>query len=371
MGQKERLATRCECRGKVVLALGSIEYGPLKTLNVETPDGNGGGRYSRPSRRTCGTTVAPHLESECQGDDRTATSGRVLIVDGYYRKDIELDSTELRNGHIVYSPVTGGVSCQLEISTVCGIEASAEPVRMVAVGAPAYGFLGDPLAPRTYGGEEPRIPMITDALRPGARDTEGATDSEQEEIEQRSGPEASANPVAGLAPRLPSTFAENAQPVPPGLREPMIVARRTLVDLPMPNPPNISQDMKSGFSSSAPAVLEQMLLPSHSTPEMSDVPAVQKPASKKRVFIAPVLLRRVTPDYPPLAREARVSGTVQVEATIDKEGRPISTRAFSGPMMLRIAAGDAVMGFRYKPATLNGEPMQSTTVVDIVFHLSR
>jgi protein TonB len=83
------------------------------------------------------------------------------------------------------------------------------------------------------------------------------------------------------------------------------------------------------------------------------------------------VLSRVQPSYPQLARQARVSGTVKVEAVIDKSGRVKTVKALSGPPLLRRAAEDAVRQWRYQPGTLNGEPVEVTTQVDVGFALQR
>ncbi len=82
-------------------------------------------------------------------------------------------------------------------------------------------------------------------------------------------------------------------------------------------------------------------------------------------------MRKVTPVYPPLARQARVSGVVRVEASIGKDGRVKKANAISGPPLLRQAAADAVSRWLFKPSTLNNEPVDATTQVDVIFNLNR
>jgi TonB family protein len=55
------------------------------------------------------------------------------------------------------------------------------------------------------------------------------------------------------------------------------------------------------------------------------------------------------PIYPPLAREAGVSGTVAVTVTIDKSGNVFSAKAVSGPRVLQQAATDAVAQWKFMP----------------------
>jgi protein TonB len=82
-----------------------------------------------------------------------------------------------------------------------------------------------------------------------------------------------------------------------------------------------------------------------------------------------LLIQRVNPTYPPLAKTARVSGTVVVAATISKTGIVTNVQAVSGPPMLRQAAVDAVRRWQYRPYLLNNQPMEVQTTVDVNFSL--
>jgi protein TonB len=83
------------------------------------------------------------------------------------------------------------------------------------------------------------------------------------------------------------------------------------------------------------------------------------------------VVREVTPAYPPLARQARVSGVVRVEATVGRDGRIVRVQALSGPPLLRQAAVDAVRQWVYRPTLLNGQPVEVVTQVDVTFNLNR
>jgi len=82
-----------------------------------------------------------------------------------------------------------------------------------------------------------------------------------------------------------------------------------------------------------------------------------------------LLIQKTTPVYPQIAREARVSGTVVIQATISKTGTIENLRAVSGPTMLRQPALDAVKTWRYKPYMLDGEPVDVETTVSVNFTL--
>ncbi len=81
------------------------------------------------------------------------------------------------------------------------------------------------------------------------------------------------------------------------------------------------------------------------------------------------LIFRVQPDYPPIAREARVQGQVILRAMIGREGAIENLQVLSGHPMLVRAAMDAVRQWRYRPYVLNGEPVEVETEVKVNFVL--
>ena len=81
------------------------------------------------------------------------------------------------------------------------------------------------------------------------------------------------------------------------------------------------------------------------------------------------LTNKVTPQYPPIAKTAHVSGTVILHAIISKDGSIQELQYVSGPPLLMKAAMDAVKEWRYKPTMLNGEPVEVDTTIDVVFTL--
>ena len=102
-------------------------------------------------------------------------------------------------------------------------------------------------------------------------------------------------------------------------------------------------------------------------------PKVKAEAPKKVNISAGVavgmLLQKTQPVYPPIAKAARVSGTVVLQATISKTGTIENLRVISGPAMLQQAAMDAVKSWRYKPYLLNNEPVEVETTVNVIFSL--
>jgi protein TonB len=103
--------------------------------------------------------------------------------------------------------------------------------------------------------------------------------------------------------------------------------------------------------------------------------AVPKVATPQRVRVSSgvstgLLVRKVNPNYPPLARQARIQGTVILQAEISKTGDIQNLRLISGHPMLAPAAIEAVKQWKYKPYLLNGEPVEVETTVQVNFTLA-
>jgi protein TonB len=82
------------------------------------------------------------------------------------------------------------------------------------------------------------------------------------------------------------------------------------------------------------------------------------------------LINKVSPVYPPLARQTRVSGTVRLHAIISKDGAVQQLEVLSGHPLLVQSALDAVRQWRYRPTLLNGEPVEVDTTIDVIFSLN-
>jgi TonB family protein len=83
-----------------------------------------------------------------------------------------------------------------------------------------------------------------------------------------------------------------------------------------------------------------------------------------------LLLNRVPPIYPPVARQARIQGTVVLKAIINQTGDVVSLELVSDHPMLAPAAVDAVKQWKYKPYMLNGNAVVVETQVTVNFTLS-
>jgi periplasmic protein TonB len=180
-------------------------------------------------------------------------------------------------------------------------------------------------------------------------------------------------------------------PLPPARLEPRVTAVHTV------RRPSLSEIM------SAPVRIPAAILPSRPEPPSSDMladgppgavpwgngipggfgesalPPPPQPAAKtppaSRITLGGVveaarLIYEVRPEYPAIARNARVQGTVRLEAVIGKDGSVKSLHAVSGPPLLIPFALRAVAEWRYQPTLLNGTAVEVATEIDVNFVLN-
>ena len=79
------------------------------------------------------------------------------------------------------------------------------------------------------------------------------------------------------------------------------------------------------------------------------------------------MIFRKEPEYPLLARQTGVSGSVELTATIGTDGSVKSVKGVRGHPLLVKSAEQAVMQWRYRPTILNGNPIQSDVRITLTF----
>jgi protein TonB len=112
----------------------------------------------------------------------------------------------------------------------------------------------------------------------------------------------------------------------------------------------------------------------NATSNLSYIPKLQ-PVVPQRIRISQgitsgLLLRKVEPSYPVIARAARIQGDVVLKAVIDRDGSIQDLQLVSGHPMLVPAAIQAVKQWRYKPYLLNGQPVEVETTITVIFTLT-
>src|ERR1022692_457162 len=105
-------------------------------------------------------------------------------------------------------------------------------------------------------------------------------------------------------------------------------------------------------------------------------PSAPKPVTPQRIRVGgnvqqAKLIRQPKPIYPPLAKQARISGVVKLNAIIGKDGTIQNLTVASGHPLLVPAAMEAVKQWVYQPTLLNGEAVEVVTQIDVNFTLSQ
>jgi TonB family protein len=83
------------------------------------------------------------------------------------------------------------------------------------------------------------------------------------------------------------------------------------------------------------------------------------------------VIQQTAPEYPALARQTRIEGTVRLEAIIDKDGKVKELRVLSGHPLLIQSALNAVRQWQYAPTSLNGKRVKVLTEIDVIYTLER
>jgi protein TonB len=267
---------------------------------------------------------------------RNASKAVLSITDGDRQENLTMNLADLRNGSVVYSPLTADVSFHMEVIGPDQSKTASESVRVLRT-KPSPMPAADANAPTP-----PRQPAAPQAADQAA----SAADEAQSEAA------ADEQPAARRAPVRTFNVASLAERLRPALP----------TDLP------VAPDL-SGEPAASGSVNLGVLAPSS--------PAVARPASPAANALPTPeaggeirqaqLISRVNPVYPDLARQQRITGSVTVKIVIGTDGKIRSATAASGPELLRRAAVDAVKQWVYSPMTMNGRPVETEKQIDVNF----
>lgn len=155
--------------------------------------------------------------------------------------------------------------------------------------------------------------------------------------------------VTGVPVSVP---AASSQPEPVA---PVTVAANLAASMPVPTPPAPAKP-----AAAAPNVPAAAALATH---------ANLQPLRVGGSVQAGKILSQTPPDYAAAARVAGIQGTVQLEATIGKDGTGREVKLISGNRMLAPAAIYAVQHWRYRPTELNGVPIEVRTDISLDFRI--
>jgi len=79
------------------------------------------------------------------------------------------------------------------------------------------------------------------------------------------------------------------------------------------------------------------------------------------------VIQRAEPLFPPEAKAKRMSGTVAVEAIVDKQGNLANARVVTGPKIFWDSALSAIKSCKFEPARLKDQPVEQTVRVRFDF----
>ena len=82
-----------------------------------------------------------------------------------------------------------------------------------------------------------------------------------------------------------------------------------------------------------------------------------------------LLIHRVEPVYPPLAKQTHREGRVELRAIIGTDGRIRSLQIVAGDPLFEQSAVEAVQQWRYKPTILNGQPVEIDTSIMVIYSM--
>jgi len=283
---------------------------------------------------------------------RTATHATLQVNDGEQHENVEMDLSQLRTGSIVYSPATSDVSFRLEVVSSNPAKNLTESVRVLKTKPSAIPPENNSAA------TAPKLPVAV-TPEPGAVAAE--PEAEQPAVAPKVQPKPfNAAQLESPAARLRASRTEDLPEPPPAGGAPQLPAR-------IPGASSMSMPAVSMPAPLAPAVPQ----PAAQAPSAPAKTAPPPPAKVGGQVVPVELISRVEPQYPPLARQANVSGEVLLEAVVGPNGRVTDVRMLSGHPLLREAAGAAVRKWTYRPAMLNGQPVESRTQIRINFLKNR
>jgi len=93
----------------------------------------------------------------------------------------------------------------------------------------------------------------------------------------------------------------------------------------------------------------------------------RKKHKKTKLVKKLTLLKNTQIFYPEVAKRARVSGIVRIEASINEKGEVTNVKVLSGHPMLTPAARGAVVTWKFKPVTKDGKPVKTDIHIQVSF----
>ena len=160
------------------------------------------------------------------------------------------------------------------------------------------------------------------------------------------------------------------------MKAPTVIPKtiRQVKDEPEP-PPQVAVGVVGGVPGGVPGGTAGGVLGGIIGSNAPPPPPPPKAATPKRIRVggeveSAKLIFKPQPEYPPLAKMARIQGTVRLEAIISKDGTIQDLKVIQGHPLLVKAALEAVQRWRYQPTLLNGDPVEVVTEIDVNYTLA-
>jgi TonB family protein len=273
---------------------------------------------------------------------RGATKVVLAIGDGDRHENIEMDPEQVRTGSILYPPISQDVSFRMEVTDAQHSKTASESLRVLDPRPSPLSVPDVAAAAAAPNGKPLPLSVTTEP----SSETPGLTDDPTQQPATRSTP-TRAFDQSSLASRLRA-------PAP--------------ADLPLPDAPTVTHSgvtTPTGLSAVLPgAVPAAPALPKSS--ETAKKSSSAAPTTGGQIVPAELTFRK-PPEYPKMARVTGANGIVEIDAIIDADGRVRAPKVSKGNPMLQKAAIDAVLQWRYKPAMLNGKPVDSPVQIRLNF----
>src|SRR6266404_662405 len=264
-------------------------------------------------------------------------------------------------GRVAWRSVLGGVK------TLC-LESDKGMTPSIAPGMPSPIPSGGPA-----GDDESRV-MIVGGMLVGGQKRHGSCGPCGY---GRGAPElcvAYATPVPPYSPYRNATHNSGApRPYPHGPQDPCRFCPPTNIP-----PTIITRDSSSpagppeGIGDGIPGAIDGVIPLSDSRQRVLTPPNTERQATRPQVVrmthLDPaMLIHRVEPVYPPLAKQTHREGRVQLRAIIGTDGTVRSLEIVAGDPLLERSAVEAVQQWRYKPTILNGQAVEIDTYITVIY----
>ncbi len=266
-----------------------------------------------------------------------ATKGHLLISDGSFRKFLDLDSSDLQGGSIVYTPLTDDVVLRLEVDKVDSSTTVSESVRVA----------GGRLLP--LAAQMPRRASSDDRTNSGLVESSDTPSSRSlgDIVGKSSTPKTKANGLPKPAQNSQANIQDGSEQVASNANRPAVPPVAELQGL---EPPNLTLAPETNEASQLYSVSTQLPL--------AAPPAQGSALPATRLEPAQLIIKR-DPLYPPSAKQIGLIGSVEVHFRIYTDGTVHEVSVIRGNPVLANAAVEAVQTWHYNPARLHGAPIET------------